>query len=191
MPAAGHRPWHHFKVKKIVPSVVSKPLDPDRFGTRSTQAGAEMTVYFDGGCPLCRREISAYRGLSALRPVCFADISDPDLVPPAGIRPEELAARFHVRHADGRLVSGARAFLALWAALPGWRWLARMGSLPGMPHLMEWVYRSFLRIRPAVQRMVRRMEPDAAAQAVSQAMQGWRWLVGRGSEIAVWWCRRL
>lgn len=129
-----------------------------------------MTVYFDGGCPLCRREIGVYRGLSALQPVCFADITDPAHVPPAGVSSRELAARFHVRHADGRLVGGARAFLALWAALPGWRWLARMGSLPGMPHLMEWAYRGFLRIRPAVQRMVRRMEPDAAAQASSLAM---------------------
>jgi len=30
-------------------------------------------------------------------------------------------ARFHVQHADGRIESGARAFLALWARLPYWR----------------------------------------------------------------------
>ena len=41
----------------------------------------------------------------------------------AGQTREAWLARFHVRHADGRIESGARAFLALWARLPYWRWL--------------------------------------------------------------------
>ena len=61
-----------------------------------------------------------------------------------------------MQHADGRVESGARAFLALWAMLPGWRWLARLGRLPGAPTLMEGLYRMFLVFRPALQRVVRR-----------------------------------
>jgi 3-demethoxyubiquinol 3-hydroxylase len=36
-------------------------------------------------------------------------------------------ARFHVLDENGRLLGGAQVFLALWATLPGWRWLARLG----------------------------------------------------------------
>lgn len=83
-----------------------------------------LTVLYDGACPLCRREISVYRGLqplSADAQVCFADVSDTTLPMPPGTMRAQLLARFHVRGRDGELLSGAQAFLALWAALPGWR----------------------------------------------------------------------
>lgn len=112
----------------------------------------KLTVLYDGACPLCRREIGLYRGLQPNTPVCFADLSDPSLSLPSGATREQLLARFHVRGRDGQLLSGAQAFLALWEALPGWRWLAHVGRLPGMAWVMERGYRLFLRMRPALQR---------------------------------------
>lgn len=125
-----------------------------------------LTVLYDGACPLCRREIGLYRGLQALRsdsPVCFADVSDaavplPATLPPGTTR-EQLLARFHVRGRDGELLSGAQAFLALWAALPGWRWLAMLGRVPGSAWVMERTYRLFLRWRPMLQRWALLLEP--------------------------------
>jgi|GEM_PF-80145 len=118
-----------------------------------------LTVLYDGACPLCRREIGIYRGLRSSTPVCFADVSDAALPLPAGTTREQLLARFHVRSSDGRLLSGAQAFLALWAALPGWRWLARAGRLPGAAWVMERTYRLFLRGRPTLQRWASRLDP--------------------------------
>ena len=130
-----------------------------------------LTVLYDGACPLCRREIGIYRGLKSNTPVCFADVSDAEfpLLPalPPGTTREQLLARFHVRERDGRLLSGAQAFLALWAALPGWRWLAWAGRVPGAAWAMERTYRLFLRGRPTLQRWAWRLErpgpdrPDA------------------------------
>jgi predicted DCC family thiol-disulfide oxidoreductase YuxK len=104
-----------------------------------------LTVLYDGACPLCRREIGLYRGLEPTQPLAFLDISDPAATPaadlPEGLPRGELLARFHVRHADGRLESGARAFIA---------------RLPGIAGVMEIAYRGFLRVRPALQRRVRR-----------------------------------
>jgi predicted DCC family thiol-disulfide oxidoreductase YuxK len=124
-----------------------------------------LTVLYDGACPLCRREIGVYRGLQPLRPdapVCFADVSDAahplPVALPLGTTREQLLARFHVRRHDGQLLSGAQAFLALWAALPGWRWLALAGRLPGAAWAMERSYRLFLRWRPALQRWAARLE---------------------------------
>ncbi len=123
-----------------------------------------LTVLYDGACPLCRREIGVYRGLDPLQsdtPLCFADVSNAALPLPAGTTREQLMARFHVQRPDGELLSGAQAFLALWAALPGWRWLAFAGRLPGAVWLMERTYRMFLRWRPTLQRWAVRLErPD-------------------------------
>lgn len=128
---------------------------------------AGLTVLYDGSCPLCRREISVYQGLSASQPLSFQDVSNPALVPPAGMETKTLMARFHVQLADGRLESGARAFIALWAVLPGWRWLARLARLPGMTALMEWSYRCFLKVRPAMQALARRWDRPTVSAAGS------------------------
>lgn len=121
-----------------------------------------LTVLYDGACPLCRREIAVYRDLKPHTPVCFADVSDPALPLPGGTTRAQLLARFHVRGSDGSLLSGARAFLALWAALPGWRWLALIGRLPGATWAMERMYRFFLRLRPTLQRWASRLDRSDA-----------------------------
>ena len=120
-----------------------------------------LTVLYDGACPLCRREIGVYRGLRPNTPVCFSDVNDPALPLPDDTTREQLLARFHVRSSDGQMLSGAQAFLALWAALPGWRWLALIGRLPGVAWLMERLYRLFLRWRPMLQRWAARLDRPA------------------------------
>jgi predicted DCC family thiol-disulfide oxidoreductase YuxK len=130
----------------------------------TVQEALPLTVLYDGACPLCRREIGVYRGLQPLHadsPVCFADVNDPVLQLPPGTTRAQLLARFHVWGRDGALLSGAQAFLALWAALPGWRWLALAGRLPGAAWVLERGYRFFLRCRPTLQHWAFRLEPSA------------------------------
>ena len=129
--------------------------------TETNQPAQSLTVLYDGACPLCRREIAVYRDLQPLQlgsPVCFADVSNTALTLPAGTTREQLLARFHVQGRDGQLLSGAQAFLALWAALPGWRWLALAGRLPGAGWLLERMYRLFLRFRPTLQQWAARLD---------------------------------
>ena len=126
-----------------------------------TRDAPPLTVLYDGACPLCRREIGIYRGVQTNTPVCFADVNDAALPLPPGTTREQLLARFHVRGSDGQLHSGAQAFLALWAVLPGWRWLALAGRLPGAAWVMECTYRLFLRWRPALQRWASRLDPPS------------------------------
>ncbi len=137
----------------------------------AAQDAAPLTVLYDGACPLCRREIGVYRGLQPLRPdapVCFADVSDAAIPLPPGTTREQLLARFHVRGRDGALLRGAQAFLALWAALPRWRWLALAGRLPGVAWLMERGYLLFLRWRPALQRWASRLDAPAPKRPQGQ-----------------------
>lgn len=112
---------------------------------------------FDGACPLCRREIGMYQSLESLQPVQWQDVSgaQADLIPEEQAR---LMARFHVRLPDGRLLSGAAAFVELWLTMPGWRWLGRIGRLPGVTPLLELAYRGFLHLRPQLQKVMRAAE---------------------------------
>jgi len=56
-------------------------------------------------------------------------------------------AHLHARWPDGRLVSGAPAFAALWQALPAFRLAGRVAALPGVVQGLEWGYRGFLNVR--------------------------------------------
>lgn len=123
-----------------------------------TSSSASVTVLYDGACPLCRREISVYRGLDSSQPVNWCDVSEPHCALPDNRDRADYLARFHVQLGDGTVLSGAAAFVALWSVLPGWRWLARFGKLPGVLPVLEWAYCGFLRFRPAMQRGVRWFE---------------------------------
>lgn len=115
------------------------------------------TVYFDGACPLCRREIAHYQRVDSEFALRFVDVSAPNAATPDGVDRQQALARFHVRAGDGRVLSGAAAFVAVWAALPGWRWAARVARLPGAHWLLELGYRAFLPLRPYLARVVRRV----------------------------------
>lgn len=121
----------------------------------------EVTVLYDGACPLCRREIGHARRLADGRGgagLAFIDVAGDGCPLPGAPDQAALLARFHVRLADGRWLSGAEAFAAMWARLPGWRWLAWLARRPGMLPVMERAYRGILRLRPALQRLAARLD---------------------------------
>lgn len=83
-----------------------------------------LLILYNGGCPICAREIAHYRRL-ALRlgaDIAFEDLGKTDLAL-WGLNPDTARRRLHARDA-GRVLHGLAAFRALWARLPGWRWLA-------------------------------------------------------------------
>ena len=125
---------------------------------------SELTVFFDGSCPLCRAEIGVYQGCRGAEQIAFVDVStvtDGAVAP--GLDTTSAMARFHVMGPDGALASGAEGFGRLWLSLPGWRWLGRIVMLPFVLPLAELVYSVFLRGRPALQRLWRWRFPDERA----------------------------
>lgn len=120
-----------------------------------------LSVYYDGGCPLCRAEIDHYRRCAGADQVSFIDVARAAPAPALGsdLDREDALRRFHVRTADGRLISGAAAFARLWKTLPGWRWLGRvielrvLGVWPVLP-IAELAYRLTLPLRPRLARLI-------------------------------------
>lgn len=110
-----------------------------------------IEVMFDGACPLCRREIGFYQKLKSTEEIAWIDVSKCDFQAPSGMTKKQLLQRFHLITPAGKILSGAAAFVFVWKTLPGWRWISKFSRLPGMLPLMEWLYRGFLIVRPALQ----------------------------------------
>jgi predicted DCC family thiol-disulfide oxidoreductase YuxK len=109
-----------------------------------------VTVWYDGACPLCLREIAWMQRLDQRGAVAFIDVSDAASSCP--LDRTTLLARFHAREQDGPLVSGAAAFAAMWRAIPLLAPLGHLARIPPLLWLLERLYRAFLRVRPQMQR---------------------------------------
>lgn len=80
------------------------------------------TVYYDGGCPVCSREINFYRRLPSGESLAWVDVTQAEesaLGP--GLSHAAALARIYVSRANGKLVNGAVAFAETWSSMPGLR----------------------------------------------------------------------
>jgi predicted DCC family thiol-disulfide oxidoreductase YuxK len=113
---------------------------------------SDVTVWHDGGCPLCAREVALMRRLDKGKRITFVDAT-------SGSCPLDRAAmlaRLHAREGDGPLLSGAAAFAAMWRAIPLLRPLGLLARDPRALSVLDRLYARFLRIRPRLQRWVAR-----------------------------------
>ena len=110
---------------------------------------SRVTVWHDGDCPLCRREIALMRRLDTRGAIEFVDATASATCP---LDRTEMLARFHAREADGPLLSGAAAFAAMWRAIPVLRPLGEAARNRLVLSVLERLYIRFLRVRPHLQR---------------------------------------
>jgi demethoxyubiquinone hydroxylase (CLK1/Coq7/Cat5 family) len=128
---------------------------------------ADCVVYFDGACPLCRREIAHYRGQEGAAAIAWVDAADCDSAALGSDLSRDAAlARLHARRADGTLVSGVAAFAMIWSRLPAYRWLAPFVARRPVLSVLELAYSAFLRLRPLWRRAA---SPASALPAATLA----------------------
>ena len=108
----------------------------------------DLTVYYDGGCPLCRREIATYQSLPGAERLSWEDVAQANERVAPDLNRSDALARMHVRTADGQLVQGAHAFALMWQACPKTRWLGHLAATRPALWVLEPVYRIFLKVRP-------------------------------------------
>jgi predicted DCC family thiol-disulfide oxidoreductase YuxK len=116
---------------------------------------AALTVWYDGGCPLCVREISVMRKLDKRQAISFIDVTSANSICP--LSPAELLARFHAQE-NGVMLSGAAAFAAMWRAIPVLRPLGLAAHNAWVLAGLERIYILFLKYRPRLQRFARWLE---------------------------------
>jgi len=113
-----------------------------------------VTVWHDGACPLCQREVAMIRRLDRAGRIRFVDAADPASTCP--LDRAAMLARFHAAEDGGPVVSGAAAFAVMWRAVPLLRPLGLLAGRPWATALLERLYRRFLRVRPRLQRLAAR-----------------------------------
>eukprot|EP00457_Paulinella_chromatophora_P004690 gb/GEZN01004702.1/.p1 GENE.gb/GEZN01004702.1/~~gb/GEZN01004702.1/.p1 ORF type:complete len:600 (-),score=98.33 gb/GEZN01004702.1/:13-1812(-) len=107
------------------------------------------TVFYDGACPLCSKEIAYYKRLAGSHssPLRFFDLSAHNDTGPLGaafgISMEQALSAMFVVDKNRRLHQGAYAFVAMWQDLPTgpWKWLGRgLSILPGAVPVAQMMY---------------------------------------------------
>ncbi|MBX2878688.1 MAG: DUF393 domain-containing protein [Granulosicoccus sp.] len=115
----------------------------------------QLTVYYDGSCPLCQREIGFFKKREEPGKVNWIDIcASSDQALGENLTRCDAMARFTVRNADGTLLSGAAAFSEMWKVTPGFKWLGNIAQFRPIQIALDNVYLGFLKIRPSIQKMM-------------------------------------
>ena len=130
----------------IMESVKTPEMKQDNFGSSAE------TVYFDGQCPLCSREIQFYQRQRGAENVNWIDVTKVGISDlPLGLTKEDALARFHIVNFKGQLISGGEAFSSLWLSLPAFCWAGKFFKINFLASLLEVMYNLFLPCRPLLQ----------------------------------------
>lgn len=133
-------------------------MSPAQLNTAET---ADLKVFYDGACPLCRREIDMYKDLKGADSINWVNVQSCDAAEiPRDVSRDELLGRFHIQSSDQSVKSGAAAFVEIWEKLPAFRFLAKIARFPGAMPVLEFGYTIFLKCRPLMQKLVARITND-------------------------------
>jgi predicted DCC family thiol-disulfide oxidoreductase YuxK len=108
----------------------------------------EVTIWFDGSCPLCSGEIALMQRLDWRGRISFVDLADNATHCP--INRETMLLQLHALE-QGKMLSGAAAFAAMWRVIPLLRPLGLLARNKMVLRGLEWLYIRFLRVRPRIQ----------------------------------------
>ena len=110
-------------------------------------AAHDLEVFYDGDCPLCRREMEWLRWFDRRRSILFTDIAAEAFRPEAaGKSYGDLMGEIHARQRDGLWITGVEVFRRLYQAA-GFGPLIWLTRCPGISHLLDWGYLVFARNR--------------------------------------------
>ena len=108
------------------------------------QENCMITVFYDGKCGLCSREIGHYMKISPPTTFIWCDIAnEPQHLKKINVSQSDALRRLHVSDQTGTIYVGIDAFIAIWRKLPRWRLLALICALPGVRSILTLIYNKF------------------------------------------------
>lgn len=100
-----------------------------------------ITIFYDGACGICRREMERYQRRDVHGRLRFVDIQSPTFsAEREGLHPHNVSDYIHARDAEGVTVFGVEAFQWIWQAC-GYRVLASLAGLTLLKPLARLLYR--------------------------------------------------
>lgn len=107
----------------------------------------DCEVFYDGDCPLCKKEIGMIRRMDKKSRIRFTDIAAEGFQPADyGKTRDELMAEIHGRDAEGRWLIGVEVFRRLYGAV-GFGPVVRVTRWPGVRHALDLGYKFFAKQR--------------------------------------------
>ena len=88
-----------------------------------------MKVYYNESCSICRAEINLYKKQN-IEEIDWVDITNNVAAENETLKSDKaLLRRLHVKK-DGKIFSGAEAFLLVWKSIPRYKFLYSIFRLP-------------------------------------------------------------
>jgi predicted DCC family thiol-disulfide oxidoreductase YuxK len=122
--------------------------------TPTATPSPELTMYYDGQCPLCVAEVAFLQSRNAQGKLAFVDVTQTGFeAANHNISCEAAMAQIHGRTADGQILVGVPVFALAYklANLPALAWLLSSRWL--MPALQP-AYRLFAKHRQAISKRI-------------------------------------
>jgi len=101
----------------------------------------KLTIFFDGGCPLCKREVDFLQSKNKNRILSFVDINSSDsfLYLEYGITYKQAMERIHALKSDGSLIKDIKVFQEAYSLI-GLGWIYAPTKLPIFDKFIEFIY---------------------------------------------------
>ncbi len=117
---------------------------------------AQLTVFYDGRCPFCQKEVAWLQTLNTAKKIAFLDINAVEFnAAQYGLGYQQLMAEIHALKADGELIKGMPVFRAMYQAV-GLGWLMAPTGWPLIKYVFDWFYQIFAKNRFKLGRLFRK-----------------------------------
>ncbi len=121
---------------------------------------SKLTIFFDGGCPLCKREIDFLQSRNQKGHLSFIDINMSDfyLDPKHEITYKQAMERIHALKSDGSVIKDIKVFQEAYT-LVGLGWVYSPTKIPIFYKFFDFIYgiwakyRLKLTFRPSIEKL--------------------------------------
>ena len=98
-----------------------------------------IKVFFNNSCNVCRLEINHYKKISGTNLEWFDITNNEEAIKLTSKSQKELLRRLHVIE-DGKVISGAKAFVVIWSKIPKYNFLSKLFSINFFFVIFHYVY---------------------------------------------------
>ena len=121
---------------------------------------AKLTIFFDGGCPLCKREIDFLQSRNKKGYLSFIDINTSDFYIDLkyGITYKQAMERIHALKSDGSVIKDIKVFQEAYNLID-LGWIYTPTKIPVFDKFIEFIYRIWakyrlkLTFRPSIEKL--------------------------------------